>query len=261
MTAKFELDIKQTGLNARKTVRLGAALAVLALMIGAFFLYAGKRDEAERVQLLAGEVAEKATRLIAPPSNDGLSAPRLKPSLHRAKLAATLAAAHSDTARDIDDLVKFEAGQRNRAFELERARRCLAEALYHEARGEGLKGQLAVADVILNRVQSRSYPDDICGVVYQGSERNTGCQFTFTCDGSLNAERKPETWAEADRLASFVLAGMRPPISGSATHYHATYVNPRWASQLEPTAAIGTHVFYRRAGGAPETAPLQTILP
>ena len=243
--------------------RVSAAFVALALLIGAFIAAATDRDARsdEAQASISLKVAEEATLLVAPARREGISAPRLKPSVHVAKLASTLTVAHSSVTRDITDLVKFEAGQRDRAFELERARRCLAEALYHEARGEGLKGQLAVADVILNRVQSRYYPDDICGVVYQGSERRTGCQFTFTCDGSLDADRKLETWAEADRLASFVLAGMRPPISGSATHYHATYVEPRWARQLEPTAAIGTHVFYRRAGGAPETAPLQTILP
>ncbi len=127
-------------------------------------------------------------------------------------------------------------------------RRCLAEAMYFEARSEPLIGQIAVADVILNRVRSSIYPDTICDVVYQGSERETGCQFSFTCDGSMDGvvlSPRNRLWKKSTDLAGSILAGMHVPVSRQATHYHADYVSPPWAKTMSPTATIGTHKFYR----------------
>ena len=124
-------------------------------------------------------------------------------------------------------------------------RNCLADAIYYEARGESVVGQLAVADVVLNRVAHENYPNTICGVVYQGSHRATGCQFSFTCDGSLNRRINARMRNDAEELASAVLAGLSVPVSREATHYHADYVDPFWASSLVPTAQIGAHKFYR----------------
>ncbi len=127
-------------------------------------------------------------------------------------------------------------------------RKCLAQAIYFEARSEKRIGQVAVADVVMNRVASRFYPDTICEVVFQGSERITGCQFSFTCDGSMDGARLTQNnrkWAEAENMAGSFLAGMRVPVSRQATHYHANYVDPDWAEELSPTATIGTHKFYR----------------
>ncbi|MEL6213550.1 MAG: cell wall hydrolase, partial [Pseudomonadota bacterium] len=117
--------------------------------------------------------------------------------------------------------------------------------IYYEARSEKRVGQLAVADVVLNRVDSSVYPDSICGVVFQGSERVTGCQFSFTCDGSMDRRLNKRLWKRADDLAGAILAGVRVPVSRNATHYHADYVNPPWAEKLTPTAVIGTHKFYK----------------
>ena len=124
-------------------------------------------------------------------------------------------------------------------------RNCLAQAIYYEARSEPRVGQVAVADVVLNRVESALYPNSICEVVYQGSERRTGCQFSFTCDGSLEARLNQRKWKESEDLAGAVLAGLRLPISRNATHYHADYVTPYWAARLTPTATVGTHKFYK----------------
>jgi len=127
-------------------------------------------------------------------------------------------------------------------------RRCLAEAIYFEARSEPMIGQIAVADVILNRVKSSIYPDTICDVVYQGSERETGCQFSFTCDGSMDGvvlSKRNRLWKKSTDLAGSILAGMHVPVSRQATHYHADYVSPPWAENMSPTATIGTHKFYR----------------
>jgi hypothetical protein len=103
--------------------------------------------------------------------------------------------------------------------------------------------------VVLNRVRHPSYPNSVCGVVYQGSERTTGCQFTFTCDGSLLRTPSVSGWARARRVAAEALSGRVFEPVGHATHYHANYVLPYWASSLVKSAVIGTHIFYRWNGG------------
>lgn len=126
-----------------------------------------------------------------------------------------------------------------------RARECLTAAVYHEARSESEEGQRAVAQVVLNRVRARAFPNSVCGVVYQGSERATGCQFSFTCDGSTLRPRDPEAWARAERIATAALAGEVMAGVGTATFYHADYVLPWWAGSLTRLGAVGRHVFYR----------------
>ena len=129
-----------------------------------------------------------------------------------------------------------------------RALDCLAAAVYHEARSEGADGERAVAQVVLNRVRDRAFPSSVCGVVYQGSNRATGCQFTFTCDGSLSRPRDAQAWERARGVAAAALAGEVYAPVGSATHYHANYVSPWWASSLARIGAVGSHVFYRWPG-------------
>ena len=126
-----------------------------------------------------------------------------------------------------------------------RQHNCLSQGIYYEARGETQRGQVAVAEVIMNRVRSRHYPNTICGVVYQGSERSTGCQFTFTCDGSLNQRPRGRAWDRAQRVATAVMLGYTRPMTQGATHYHTHAVNPVWNSGLVETTNIGSHVFYR----------------
>lgn len=123
--------------------------------------------------------------------------------------------------------------------------RCLAEAIYYEARGESYRGQVAVAEVVMNRVRSRHYPGSVCGVVYQGSHRATGCQFTFTCDGSLNRRARGRAWERARNIAGQVLLGYTRAVTGNATHYHTTAVNPVWSATLVETSRVGEHIFYR----------------
>lgn len=126
-----------------------------------------------------------------------------------------------------------------------RQQNCLSQAIYYEARGESQRGQIAVAEVIMNRVRSGYYPASICGVVYQGSHRSTGCQFTFTCDGSLNHQPRGRAWDRAQRVATAVMSGYTRPITQGATHYHTHAVNPVWNSGLVETTSIESHVFYR----------------
>lgn len=120
---------------------------------------------------------------------------------------------------------------------------CLTEALYFEARGESRQGQRAVAEVILNRVDSGAYPGSVCGVVGQ-SNRN-GCQFSYRCDGHSDAIRDRQAWAEVQEVARTMLAGGSRDLTAGATYYHARYVSPGWARRFSHTATIGAHVFYR----------------
>lgn len=123
--------------------------------------------------------------------------------------------------------------------------RCLAEAVYYEARSESKSGQKAVAEVVQNRVNSKHYPNTICGVVYQGAERSTGCQFSFTCDGSTTKEPRGKHWARSQAVATLMLTGGVKPFTERATHYHTTAVNPHWSNSLRFNKQIGSHKFYR----------------
>lgn len=122
---------------------------------------------------------------------------------------------------------------------------CLAEALYFEARGETLKGQFAVAEVIINRVKSTRFPDSVCAVVNQGTGRKYQCQFTYTCDGISDAIREPAAYTSVGKVARAALDGQVPALTSGATHYHTTAVRPKWARVYSKTAAIGVHLFYR----------------
>jgi len=131
---------------------------------------------------------------------------------------------------------------------LTRAQDCLAQAIWYEAASESEAGQRAVAQVVLNRVKHPSWPSSVCGVVYQGSSRRTGCQFTFTCDGSLRRKASGSSWARAQNIAADALSGSVYEPIGHATHYHTLWVNPYWASSLDHVGTIGAHRFYRNRG-------------
>jgi len=130
------------------------------------------------------------------------------------------------------------------------AQHCLTLAIYYEAAAEPDAGQRAVAQVVLNRVAHPTYPDTVCGVVFQGSERRTGCQFSFTCDGSL-ARRPARMWRDrAAAVARAALAGAVYAPVGLATHYHTVQIHPYWADSLHHVGTIGAHRFYRWRGAA-----------
>ena len=131
-----------------------------------------------------------------------------------------------------------------------RALQCLSMAVYYEAASESYAGQQAVAQVVLNRVAHPAYPASVCGVVFQGSERHTGCQFSFTCDGSLKRRPAARPWAVAQSVALAALSGQVFAPVGTATHYHTHAVNPYWASSLDMIGSIGAHRFYRWKGRA-----------
>lgn len=128
--------------------------------------------------------------------------------------------------------------------------RCLAEAVYFEARSEPEDGQAAVAQVVLNRVKSGLYPSSICGVVYQNRNRHLACQFSFACEGRALRVNEPEAWETAKRIANDVLDGKTYVAEvGGATHYHADYVRPYWAKRLKKMDVIGRHIFYKLRPG------------
>lgn len=136
------------------------------------------------------------------------------------------------------------------ALDRSRALECLTAAVYYEAASEPDQGQRAVAQVVLNRVAHPAYPDTVCGVVYQGSERSTGCQFSFTCDGALGRRPSPLFWDRARRVALAALSGHVEPGVGLATHYHTIQISPYWAPSLNFIATIGAHRFYSFKGQA-----------
>ncbi|MGD9863245.1 MAG: cell wall hydrolase [Pseudodonghicola sp.] len=123
--------------------------------------------------------------------------------------------------------------------------RCLSEALYFEARGETVKGQFAVAEVIMNRVKSARFPDTLCGVIRQGTGKRYQCQFTYTCDGHAEVIAEPKAFERAAKVARAIMDGYAGDLTSGATHYHTLAVRPTWARVYTQTARIGEHIFYR----------------
>jgi spore germination cell wall hydrolase CwlJ-like protein len=196
--------------------------------------------QAELQQQLASSEPNARVELTSFRTNDGL----------RARGSATLFDSAEARSMLLDAVLRGPTQAVEPATPAEpqidlRQHACLSQAIYYEARGETQRGQTAVAEVIMNRTRSPHYPNSICGVVYQGSHRSTGCQFTFTCDGSLNHRPRGRAWDRAQRVATAVMLGYARPLTQGATHYHTHAVNPVWNSGLVETTNIGDHVFYR----------------
>ena len=157
---------------------------------------------------------------------------------------------HSDAQEPVTSPAAHALRIDNSGIDRTRALQCLAAAIYYEAGSEPDAGQRAVAQVVLNRVAHQAYPKTVCGVVYQGSERSTGCQFTFTCDGSLARRPSPLFWERAMNVARAALSGDVYAPVGLATHYHTVQVHPYWAPSLDYLGTIGAHRFYSFRGAA-----------
>lgn len=175
--------------------------------------------------------------------------------------AATLGEGIHSDAENAPVTVDPVAGPAARALRIDnsevdrtRAIQCLTAAIYYEAASEPDAGQRAVAQVVLNRVAHPSYPKTVCGVVYQGSERSTGCQFSFTCDGALARAPNRLFWLRAENVARAALAGFVYTPVGLATHYHTIQIHPYWADSLAYVGTIGAHRFYRFGGRAGQPA-------
>ncbi len=134
------------------------------------------------------------------------------------------------------------------ALDASRDLECLTQAVYYEARGEGRAGMQAVAQVVLNRARHGAFPNSVCGVVYQGANRSTGCQFSFTCNGAMRRGVNQSAWRRAHDVASSALSGQVYSAVGNATHFHTTAVSPRWRHSLVPVGQVGSHLFYRFGG-------------
>jgi spore germination cell wall hydrolase CwlJ-like protein len=183
------------------------------------------------------ETAAKA----APPAPPPLILKQI-PTDQALKLNAQIPVASGPNPAAMPFVFKGNAAARAQALN------CLASAVYYEAGNQDENGQRAVAQVVLNRVRHPAFPASVCGVVYEGSTRPTGCQFTFTCDGSLNRRPDAEGWKQAMEVAEQALAGSVYAPVGWATHYHADYVVPYWASSMAKNAVVGAHLFYRWGG-------------
>lgn len=220
-------------------LRFGIAIAATATLLGA----AGQpvRLAPELARLVPSDDAALVTRSVPIP------APNL------------VAAIGEDRARLLNDTLPFSRSPIEPAAPLlltgaepaaagRSGLDCLTEAVYYEAASEPDQGQRAVAQVVLNRVRHPSFPNSVCGVVYQGSERRTGCQFTFTCDGSLRRPRSTGLWLRARQVAESALRGRVEGSVGMATHYHTDWVFPYWAPNLKKIAKVGTHIFYGWTG-------------
>jgi spore germination cell wall hydrolase CwlJ-like protein len=138
-----------------------------------------------------------------------------------------------------------------------KSEKCLAEAIYFEARGEAVRGQIAVAQVVMNRAFSGFYPSTVCGVVYQNKHRHLACQFTFACDNVADVVREPDMWDRAKKIAKAMLDGqLWLPEVAKSTHYHAYWVRPSWVNEMKKMYKFGVHTFYRpRAWGDGSEAP------
>lgn len=135
---------------------------------------------------------------------------------------------------------------------------CLATVIYFEARNQDLQGQLAVAQVVLERVYDSRFPDTVCGVVTAGGEVRNRCAFSFYCDGQTDHPTDERAFLVARWVASGAMGGFLGDVTGYATHYHAYYVRPDWALTMRPTAVIGDHIFYREGAGAEDKGSWDT---
>ena len=174
-------------------------------------------------------------------------APVIVPAGPPPALLATAPDAGPTIAVDLTAAPPFLAQAAN-ATAAARALECLTAAIYYEARSEPIEGQEAVAQVVLNRVRNPAFPNSVCGTVFEGSSRDTGCQFTFTCDGSMAARRQPAAWERSRRIAAAALAGFVYEPVGAATYYHTTAVHPWWDARVQQVAHIGAHVFFQLPG-------------
>jgi hypothetical protein len=223
--------VGEDGASLRRA-QSGALAALLAVGLGGFILIdPGAKDSAWASLPRPAAIRQAAVQQIS-----------LDEALQRGVQPSALGAARPFQFAALDGLSR------------ERAEKCLTEAIYYEAGSESEEGQRAVAQVVLNRVRHAAFPNSVCGVVYQGSERTTGCQFTFTCDGSLARVPAASGWRRAADVARRALEGEVFASVGHATHYHAAWMLPYWASSVAMVGRIGGHIFYSWKGATGSAA-------
>ncbi|WP_330082819.1 cell wall hydrolase [Methylocystis iwaonis] len=268
-------------IEGKHAARTSLSLAPRGALPGDDAIYEAEAERAESLNTTQtqkataaaspSQTASKATPPVAEPPRETANQALADRALHGATPAVSRAIALSSSTPAQPDAVPIEVSSFPRATlalgapdkagrpdyaalidrdSMDRERRCLAEAVYFESRSEPEAGQAAVAQVVLNRTQSGLYPASICGVVYQNRHHYKACQFSFACEGKSLRITEPESWATAVRIANEVMDG-RTYITdvGRSTHYHATYVKPRWARALTRMDMIGRHIFYRLKPG------------
>ncbi len=183
----------------------------------------------------------KVTASLSPPSED------IAKDIESGESVAPKGEVNVDNQRARSPAERLALDDKSRA----KSEKCLAEAVYFESRGEAVRGQMAVAQVVMNRVFSGKYPDTVCGAVYQNKHRHLACQFTFACDNNADVIREPEMWERAKKISKAMLDGqIWLPEVGKSTHYHAYWVRPSWVAEMKKMYKTGVHTFYRpRAWG------------
>jgi spore germination cell wall hydrolase CwlJ-like protein len=238
----YELTAEAVARTTKGDLGPAGAAALLASLDPAQRAIALRHDPRLREAVMSGHLPEWQSLLLADPSDLAVGVEAQKQNAASAFAPGAL--------RPALPFVIQAASPADRA----RASRCLTQAVYFEAALESDAGQAAVAQVVLNRVRDPNYPATVCGVVFQGAERVTGCQFSFTCDGAMSQAPVPWAWERARKVAERALSGHVAVQVGTATHYHADYVRPWWAPTLAKITKIGTHIFYRWKGSYGETA-------
>ena len=223
----------------RRLVIIAAACAAIVLIAIVAAIYYSRSNATPVVPRSGGSAARVA---IAPTLRLSLPPPDLlRPITPEEAVKQNAERAFSGRPDTPASPFKLDANASTR----DRALECLTQAVYYEAATAGANGQRAVAQLVLNRMRHPAYPSSVCGVVYQGAERPTGCQFTFTCDGSLARLPAQSLWQQARKVATEALGGKVFAPIGHSTHYHADYVLPYWADSLDKSVKIGRHIFYR----------------
>ena len=228
------------------------ATRTMAELLGAERSALASLVEAEEFDRVAGLPTDDLKVAVAPDHPSMLPAGRLRKLSEADAAAMLLADGAQDEAltelliSDSTGSVDLSAIHRVKVGAPSDEWRCLTEALYHEARGESLVGQVAVAEVILNRVDSHFYPDSVCEVVAQGAAKSRSCQFSYKCDGRSDRMTESRARELMEKIAWVMISGKPRILTGRATFYHTDAVNPRWAARMIRTARIGDHIFYRR---------------
>lgn len=249
-----------TGSARNRRLRSGRDIALAALMLGV--LTAGATSAVAETRDAATAASEtgasdQLARIMSreQAAFDAVAAERIE-RLAGARAAASLTLAARQAAPDLPtpDMpvaktparLDFAALDRMPPVTGDAQFACLATAIYFESRGEPLAGQIGVAEVVLNRVDSPRYPSTICGVTMQGAGGGGGCQFSYACDGRSDVMTSALSRARAEKIARMMLDGRPRDVTDGATNFHATYVRPSWSRSFTRTAAIGAHVFYRQ---------------
>lgn len=240
--AREKRSLRETLGAARGRIALGGGVAALVAVAVSFMIGNPDPGHAETgIQIKAREVAQlKAldTGEQAEIIDEGITAQQQNALIPESGLPVEA----------MGGFAAIDAGSASYSTAL----KCLTQAIYYEAANEPLQGKRGVAQVVLNRLRHPAYPNTVCGVVYEGVNRPV-CQFSFTCDGSLLRRPMAAQWNQSRAVAAAALAGAVEPSVGSATHYHADYVLPRWAYTLSKIEKIGAHIFYRFPGSAGST--------